>query len=133
MAGGLEVRVSDDLTSGETVHELLLRLEAERLTVRELIRSRVWQEVHEYNADADGLFRGLVRPSDAEQELNGYRLRRGRHVDFDRQLEAALQAFERGQVLLLIDERQVEGLDDEVVLSPRSEVSFLRLVPLAGG
>lgn len=133
MPAGLEVRVSDDTTAGDTVHELLLRLESERLTVRELIRSRVWQEVNEYNARRNGFFQGLVQPTDAERELNGYRLARGRHVDFERQLSAALEAFNRGHVLVLVDDRQLEDLDDELVLGPGSEVSFLRLVPLAGG
>jgi hypothetical protein len=134
--GELEVRVRDETTAGggrHPAHELLLRLESERLTVRELIRSRVWQEVSEYNARTDGVFRGLVQPTEAERELNGYRLPRGRRIDFDAQFAAALEAFERNRVLLLVDDRQFESLDEEVELRAASEVTFLRLVPLAGG
>jgi hypothetical protein len=45
----------------------------------------------------------------------------------------ALEAFERGQVLVLVDDRQFERLDEEIVLAPDTTVTFLRLVPLAGG
>jgi hypothetical protein len=131
----MEVRVRDESTGAgrRDPGELLLRLESERVTVRELIRSRVWQEVSEYNARADGVFRGLVQPSEAERELNGYRLPQGRRIDFEAQLDAALEAFARGRVLLLVDDRQVEALDQEMEVRPGCEVTFVRLVPLAGG
>lgn len=128
------VSVRDETTSGERVNDLLLSLESERITVRELIRARVYQEVREHNAGSRPTFRGLVRPTDAERELNGYSLRkRSRTVDWKRQAEVALGAFERGHVLILVDDSQVERLDEQVELRPGSTVSFLRLVPLTGG
>jgi len=129
----LSVEVRDETTAGDTTNELFLRLESERLSVRDLIRARVYQEVREYNADARGLFRGLVQPTDAERERGGYRLKRHKQIEWERQSEEACQAFERGNVLLLVDDRQVESLDEEVVLRPSSSVVFLRLVPLVGG
>ena len=133
MPDGLSVEVRDETTAGETINELLVSLERERLTVRELIRSRVYQEVSEYNARASGLYRGLVKPSEAERELNGYRMPSRKRIDWEKQYAAALRSFERSQLLVLVDDRQVESLEDEVELEPESSVSFLRLVPLAGG
>jgi hypothetical protein len=46
----LAIRVHDETTSGQQTHELTLEFLHERITVRELIRSRVYQEVTEYNA-----------------------------------------------------------------------------------
>jgi hypothetical protein len=45
----------------------------------------------------------------------------------------ALGAFRRCQVVLIVDGRQVEDEDELVELSADSDVTFLRLVPLAGG
>jgi len=46
---------------------------------------------------------------------------------------AAVEAFERGRLVVLVDGRQRESLDEVVELSPASDVAFIRLVPLAGG
>ncbi len=129
----LTLTVRDETTSGDVLAALELQLEAERVSVRELIRARVHQEVRAHNASSGAHFHGLVRPTDAEEDLNGYRMPRGRQVDAERQTEVALSAFERGHVLLLVDDRQVEDLDDEVTLTLDSTVTFLRLVPLVGG
>jgi hypothetical protein len=130
----ITLTVRDETTSGDELAALELQLEAERLTVRELIRARVHQEVRTYNAKPPGdRFFGLVQPTDTEQELNGYRLRRPRRIDAGQQAEAAIRAFERGHVLVLVDDRQVEELDAEVTLRPGSTVAFLKLVPLVGG
>ncbi len=49
-----------DETLGEITGELTLEFLTERVTARELIRCRVYQEVTEYNARQGGVFRGLV-------------------------------------------------------------------------
>ncbi len=46
---------------------------------------------------------------------------------------AALQAFEDGLYFVFIDGMQQTGLDSEVWLKLESQVTFLRLVALAGG
>jgi hypothetical protein len=128
--------VRDETTTGKELASLDLQLEAEHVTVAELIRARVHQEVRTRNASSAVAphFNGLVQPERTELELNGERRgRRPRPVDADRQTEVALNAFERGQILLLVDDRQVEELDHEVTLRPGSTVTFLKLVPLVGG
>jgi len=54
------ITVADQMTGGITTNALTLAFLTERATVRELIRSRVYQEVTEYNARQSELFRGLV-------------------------------------------------------------------------
>jgi hypothetical protein len=124
--------VRDETTTGEALATLDLQLEADQVSVTELIRARVHQEVRAHNASRDtGRFNGLVQPDPAERELNAGG--RPRLVDADRQTEVALRAFERGHVLLLVDDRQVEALEQQVTLTPASTVTFLKLVPLVGG
>jgi hypothetical protein len=36
-------------------------------------------------------------------------------------------------VLLLVDDRQLEALSDVVTVRPETSITFLKLVPLAGG
>src|SRR5947209_11083783 len=92
--------VRDETASGDVVHSLPLEFPSDRLTVRELIRERVYQEVQDFNRRQDErIFRGLVQPTDTERRLNGkrteYRLRAHREIDWKPQFEKALEAFER--------------------------------------
>ena len=128
--------VRDETTSGEQLASLEMQLDLEQVTVRELIRARVHQEVRDHNAKADtgrGRFFGLVQPSETECDLNGYQMRTPRRVDADAQTEIALSAFDRGQILLLVDDRQVDDLDHVVTLRLGAVATFLKLVPLVGG
>jgi len=35
--------------------------------------------------------------------------------------------------MVLVDDRQAESLDEDIVVKPETRVSFLKLVPLVGG
>jgi hypothetical protein len=130
---GVAVAVFDETPTGETTSELTLEFLTERVTVRELIRSRVYQEVQDYNVACAGVFHGLIQPSEAEPLRHGYRLRPGHSIDWERQYEQALKAFRGNGVIILVDDRQVEELDEEIELRTDTRVAFLRLVPLVGG
>jgi hypothetical protein len=111
-----------------------LEFPEERMTAGELIRGRVYQEVQDYNLRLAGPFRGLVRPEGAEADLNRPGSKgRFRPVDWKKQFDRAVEAFEANQVLLLVDDRQVESLDEEVTLREGSVATFLRLTLLVGG
>ncbi len=123
----------DETTSGERGEAWGLEIAEERLALRELVRRRVFEEVAEFNALTPAVFRGLVRPTDTEQTLNGYALRTPRRIDPERQFQQAIEAFGRNGFLVLVGERQVEDLDAQIDLRPGTEVTFLKLVPLVGG
>ncbi|MFF8941030.1 hypothetical protein ACF1A5_01905 [Streptomyces sp. NPDC014864] len=123
----------DETTAGDRGAGWGLEIAEERLTVRELIRRRVFQEVAEYNARTPRVFQGLVQPRDAERVLNGYALRTPRRIDPGAQAGLALAAFAGNGFLVLVGDRQVTDPDEEVELAPGTEVTFLKLVPLVGG
>ena len=127
------VTIRDETTQGHTTNELTLEFLDERVTVRELIRGRVYQEVTEYNARQAGSFKGLVQPRDAERVPGGFRLRRRRRLDWEEQYRQAVAAFARNGFLILVDDRQLDDLDQEVELRHDATVTFLKLVPLVGG
>ncbi|MQY39720.1 hypothetical protein SRB17_77470 [Streptomyces sp. RB17] len=105
----------------------------ERMTVRELIRLRVREEVARHNARPGDRFNGLVRPADAETERGGRRLREPRRIDAERQAEIAERAFLANGFFVLAGDRQVEDLDDVVDLTADPDLVFIKLVALVGG
>ena len=127
------ITISDESAAGKTLNEFSFEIPTERITVRELIRSRVYQEVKDYNASQADVYRGLVQPTDAEEELNGYRMTKKRMIDWQKQFDKAVSAFEQNQILILVEDQQMADLEEEVELSSQSKISFLRLTPLVGG
>lgn len=125
--------IRDETTAGQVEGEWTLDFLTEHITVRELIRSRVYQEVQDYNLKQPLTFRGLVQPTDAERTLNGVKMKAPRQIDWKKQFETACEAFEAGRVLILAGEHQCETLEEKIEIKVDTVVSFLRLTPLVGG
>ena len=125
--------IHDETSSGQKTHSFTLECLTERMTVRELLRARIYQEVQDYNTREPEYFRGLVEPTQAERTLNGYRLRERRKLDWQEQFHRATEAFERNGFFVLVGDRQAEGLDEAFDVKVDTEVSFVKLVPLVGG
>ncbi|WP_420035236.1 hypothetical protein ACN2WE_25255 [Streptomyces sp. cg28] len=124
----------DETTAGDRGTAFGLEIAEERLTVRELIRRRVFQEVSEFNArTSDQVFQGLVQPEHTERVLNGYALRTPRRIDPEAQAARALTAFGGNGFLVLVGDRQFTDPDEEIELGLGAEVTFLKLVALVGG
>ncbi|GIH15319.1 hypothetical protein [Rugosimonospora africana] len=115
----------DETLAGARSDGWELEIFEERLRLDELIRRRIYQEVAEHNALPAGEFRGLVRPAGDSSAP--------RRVEWEVQYERALEAFRRNGFVVLVGDRQVTELDREVELSARTEVTFLKLIPLVGG
>jgi len=131
MSATLTIR--DATTGGPPLHEWALEVLTERMSVRELIRARVYQEVQDYNQSQPDRFRGLIQPSEAEQALNGGKSPKKRQIDWKVQFAKATEAFERNQILILYNDKQVESLDEEIEIRPGTSVTFLKLTLLVGG
>ena len=127
------ITVVDEIPGVERRVAFTLTLWSRRVTARELIERRVRHEVEAYNRRTPDVFQGLIQPTDAERTLNGWRLKTPRLIDADRQVANACQAFTEQRILLLVNERQLETLDEQVELTSDAEVCFYKLVPLVGG
>lgn len=108
------LEVHDEQGAGQRTASWRLELPEPTITVRELIRTRVYEEVRRRNRD---------RTDGTEIES----------ADWHEQAEKALDAFTRRSFLLLVDDRQVQSLDEQIRVDESTEVVFLRLVPLVGG
>jgi len=130
------VLIRDSELGKPGVHEFTLEMPSEEVTVHELMRSRVFQEVKDFNlkSRSEGQrYRGLVPAPELENLLNGSKGSVPVPVDWKVQFQKALQGFERKQFLVLVNEQQVESLDQRVEVQPDTVVSFLKLTPLVGG
>ena len=124
-------------TPGGEDHVFELEFPTESITVRELIRERVYQEVDDYNRasrlSSGKPYRGLVQPTEIERKLNRQQPKRKPEIDWKKQYDVATAAYERRGFLVLVGPRQTESLDETIQIERGTEVTFLRLVPLVGG
>jgi hypothetical protein len=127
--------IRDETTAslGKTEHTFTVHVSGEMISVRELIRLRVTQEVEDFNSRQPAVFRMLVQPNDTERTLNGFKFHKPRFVDPEAQYQKAIEAFEGNGFIVLADDFQVQNLDDEIALHTETSVTFLKLVPLVGG
>ncbi len=128
------ILIQDQTIDGRNSATKTLTVLSEEITVREIIRSRVYQEVQDYNIKCNGIFQGLVQPTESELALNGFKVSTGKKLDWNEQYSRALKAFEDNRIILIAGDRQAESLDEVVHLrSQQDPVVFLKLVPLVGG
>ena len=104
---------------------------SERMTVRELIRERVYQEVQDRNRDFEQgkvssevlLLVQPVTPGGGQSQL----------IDWKEQYDVACRAFETNQIIVLIGEQQATSLDEGFDVTSQTTVVFVRLQMLVGG
>lgn len=129
----MRIAIKDETFAGDILNEIELEFATERVTVRDIIEARVMEEVRHYNDKRPEYYQGLVEPNDAERTLNGFKLKNRRPVDGEKQVYVALDAFQRNGFFMLIDDKQAETLEDEVLLAKSTRISFVKLTPLVGG
>lgn len=126
--------VRDESVSGEVFDDFALHFATDTITVRQLIRERVHQEVQQRNHETDHSRRQrLVTPESLEAALNGERPIERPGIDWRKQVDIACDAFERNGFFILLDELQAESLDEVLTIRHDSVVNFIKLTPLVGG
>ena len=130
-----ELLIRDETTAslGKPEHTFTVHVSGETISLRELIRLRVTQEVEDFNSRQPAVFRMLVQANDAEKTLNGFKFHKPRPVNPETQYEKAIEAFEGNGFIVLVDDYQIESLETEIVFQPETSITFLKLVPLVGG
>lgn len=132
------VTIKDESGNGRIAASITLETGAERITLRDLITTRVREEVARYNArqadpgPAGDIFAGLVMPEGAVPTPSGFRMPSRRPVGWEQQAAESLKAFRRNRFFVLVGGRQVTGLDEELELTADCDIRFIRLVALVG-
>lgn len=129
----LTVTIQDQFPVGQITHTLEFVVQNERLAVHELIEQRVLQEVALHNSQPLERFSPLIQPVPREKSLNGEKKSYVRQVNVEKQIALALQAFGQNGYFILVDDNQVERLDDVILMTDSTKISFIKLVPLVGG
>lgn len=129
----ITIQVWDETAPGKNRTANAVTLAEAATTPREIIRTRVREEVERHNQSLPEVFCGLVQPEESERILNGFRMKTKRPLDWEAQAGRACSSFQKNGFLLLIDGRQATDLDQRVELRTDSEVQFIKLVPLVGG
>lgn len=129
----IKVKVVDESATGKVFNEFDLEIKTKEISLREAIWLRIFHEVAEHNSQKPKYFNGLVQPTNAEETLNGYKLRNKRQIDAEQQYYTALELFQKNGFFVLIDDRQYTDLDEKVTLKQNSTFSFVKLIQLIGG
>ena len=129
----ITVKIIDVSGNGRVGATTMLEGVSSRITLGDLVRTRVREEVARFNAAPQPVFTGLVMPEGGLATEEGFRLPKQRRLDWERQADRAIEAFERNGFFVLVDDRQVTELDEELELTADSDIRFVRLVQLVGG
>lgn len=129
----MNVIIKDETFTGDILNEIEIAVEKELVTVADIISARVNAEVERYNSKSHEFFRGLIQPTNTEKTLNGFKMKKKRKIDPEKQVYVALDAFQKNGYFVLIDNQQAESLEQEVLLTADTTVSFIKLTPLVGG
>lgn len=109
------------------------------LTLRDLIGRVVRHEVEAFQKRQEDrkLFHALTARQIEEGATKGKIDMGGRDldqkVDVEQAIGTALEAFEDGLYLVVVDGQEQRSLDAQVFLQPDSRLAFVRLTMLAGG
>ncbi len=129
----MKLLIKDDTIGGDTNNSFIIETETKTATVKELIKLRIYNEVENYNQKLPEYFRSLIQPTEAEITLNGYKMIEKRKIDPEKQYYLALDAFNKNSYFLIINNKQVEGLEQEIEIQDNIELQFIKLTPLVGG
>ncbi len=124
------INIKDEALNGDILNEITLKFQEEYISVSELIKARVTEEVEKYLQNADTYKKGLVQPSNLETRLNN---KKQPKIDVEKQVYVALDAFQNNGFFILVDDEQVESLDQKILVDKATTVSFVKLTPLVGG
>ena len=125
--------IEDRTATGTPVGHIDLPDVPDRITLRDLIRLRVREEVARYNLRPVEDFQGLVQPEGSEAVGRAFRLRTPRRLDWETQAGIACESFERNGFFVLVNRKQVTELDDTIELAGSVDIGFIKLTPLVGG
>ena len=112
--GGVQLR---DVIESVVRHEVAAFEKRQR--DRQFIRVLTTREI------AEGEAAGKIDSGGSDSELQD--------VDVEQAVGTALQAFEDGIYLVVVDEQEMKSLDAQVFLQEESQMTFIRLTMLAGG
>jgi hypothetical protein len=130
---------------GQKVVAMTIECLDENMSVKDIIRERIYQEVSDYNQRIDTESdspapKFLVTPTELEKKLNNKtsklapgKAKKQKFVNWEKQYELACSAFESNGFFVLIADKQASDLEEIFTIAVDTEISFIKLTPLVGG
>ena len=125
--------IQDRTATGTPTGSIDLPNVPDRVTLRDLIRLRVREEVARYNLAPGMNFAGFVQPDGATPGSHGYVMPAPRRIEWERQADIAIDSFLRNGFFVMVNGRQETDLAHEIALGSDLDVAFIKLTPLVGG
>jgi hypothetical protein len=126
--------IVDRTSTGDPTGSITLPGLPDRITLRELIRLRVREEVARYNLRPSDVFHGLVQPVGSEPAIDGFKMPARRPIDWQTHADVAIDRFLSNGFFVLVNGKQVVDLETRLDLNVEHlDVRFIRLTPLVGG
>ena len=123
------IEILDKTIPGDISNSFKIELQ-EITTPKEIISTRVKEEIINYKNKADSRLQSLVRPLAKEMLLNK---KKKKEIDVEKQIYIALEAFQKNGFFVLVDDQQVSELNQKIHLKENSSISFIKLTQLVGG
>ena len=107
-------------------------------TLQDLITACVKSEVNRFNKEREhNHLLPFLTPSEIQEQSKTGKISFGdiHNLDkasFEQSIEIALQGYKDGQFLVFIDDQEIQSLDNPIILSPDSTITFLRMTFLTG-
>lgn len=135
--------VIEEIFGSGNMTNLQVPLPGERLTLTELITAKVTAKVYAINEDleakeASGYFltpaeKLLNRDVMEQREKKYHDHLKALQLDAEKAVYEALAGFQKNAFFVIIDGEQKADLAEEIALTDRTQVHFIRLMPLVGG
>ncbi len=130
----MKILIKDNIIGRDIKNTFRIETSKKVLTVQELIKLRVFEEVENYNACLPKYFSGLIiQPTDTEVTLNGYKMNNKKKIDAEKQFYLAIDAFVKNRFFLIINNNQIDTLEEKIEVKENLELNFIKLTPLVGG
>lgn len=115
-----------------------MEIPGQRATLRALIEGKVEREIAAFNRNRRRLYGREYRAPEelvADEDAAADPAQHGQlaEVAWEPEARRALEAFGEGAFRVTVDERKIRSLEEEIELSPQSDVVFLRLMPFISG
>ena len=126
-AAPVTVTIKDMTNAGTVRGTITLDGVDSSITLRELIRTRVREQVARHNATVAGSFRGRFMSDRAQPAPGGFRRPASRDADWEQQADRTLDAWARGGFGVRVGNRRIGLLDEVLELTAESDVRFVWL------
>ena len=134
-----QLTIKEEIFGTGRINEFPIQFSSERITLANLIQQKVVARIKEVNIDIKEKNTSNYYKTKQEQILNLDAVQKGFSRNHDGTIDAekagyeALTGFQKNGFFVIIDGRQREELEEELVLTKESEVRFIQLTPLVGG